>query len=333
MLKPSTMEFAFKSYDVRVVQNATDTIIRAEERESRKLFEGTFFDRDFPDYAALGGLEFAIKMLLNGLQGVKDVILSVNCLEKTELQLVVQYCPSMFPKPIFLTFLLSSVRRASAAEDVETMGRRIKELETRLLEMNALNERLEEMEERLTEVEEMGEEVVLIPGMSVIPRTIESFIIIQYPQSVLDCDIWINNTKLPAGHTVDSHFPQFKKNTAQQLYADVPPPPSSVRNLARLTSCKNVTIYGRQKSRVGDVEYIGQLGSIRELNLVNIENLMDLSWITGCEQLTHVVLYGCINLHDISPLRELKHLIVLDIRGTNVKNTDFLTNSRLTITK
>jgi len=212
------------------------------------------------------------------------------------------------------------------------MGRRIKELETRLLGMNTLKERLEEMEERLKEVEELTDDVVFIPGMPVIPRTVKVFIVIQYPQSAQLCDIWIHNTKLPVGHTLDSHFSQFKINNEHQLYADVPAP-SSVRNLGRLTSCTNVTIHSHRKTRVGDIECIGELPNIREINLVNIENLMDLSWITGCQQLTHLVLFGCSNLHDITPLRELKNLTVLDIRGTAVKNTAFLTNSRLSITK
>jgi len=209
------------------------------------------------------------------------------------------------------------------------MGRRIKELETRLLGMNTLKERLEEMEERLTEMEEMTETVVCLPGMTVIPRIVESFISMASGAGVL-CNIWISGIQLPQGHN-RAHFNHFKITSESQFISESTP--TSVRNLAYLTGCTNITICPQSPVKVKDIECIGELPDIREINLVNIENLMDLSWITGCQQLTHLVLFGCSNLHDITPLRELKNLTVLDIRGTNVKNTAFLTNSRLTITK
>ena len=332
------MEFVYKSYEIRIVQNASDTIIRAEERESRKLYEATFFDRDFPDFAALGGLEFAIKMLLNGLQNTKDVILSVNLREKKELQITVQYAPSMFPKPIFLSFILSSVRRASASEDVETMGRRIKELESQLTGIVTLQLRLTQAEKqlgamdalqkRIVDMEDASSEYVLMPGMTPIPKTVSSFIII--PESAVPSPLWISGTHFPQGHSY-ANFPQFKISNATQVSSVVSP--SSIKNIKRLKSCQSVVICNASVAQLTDIESIGSLTNLRWLNLVNINNLTNISWITGCPQLTHLVLFGCSGLTDISHVKELKQLTVLDIRGTGVKNTDFLTNSRLTITK
>jgi Leucine-rich repeat (LRR) protein len=144
------------------------------------------------------------------------------------------------------------------------------------------------------------------------------------------CNIWISGIQLPQGHNA-SHFSHFKINTECQVNAESTP--VSIRNLAHLTGCKNITICKSSPIKLQDIDSISELKNLRELNLVNIESLMEISWIQSCQQLTHLVLFGCSNLHDITPLRELKNLTVLDIRGTNVKNSAFLTNSRLTITK
>jgi len=139
------MDFTHNGYDVRIVQNAADTIIRFETCDTRKVYEATFFDRDFPEYASLGGLEFATKMLTNALQGVANV--AIRCsISHGDLTVEVEYTTPLFPKPVLLTFVLHSVRRTSATEDVVSLGRRIKELESQLTEMVALQKRLAVME-------------------------------------------------------------------------------------------------------------------------------------------------------------------------------------------
>jgi chaperonin cofactor prefoldin len=331
------MEFKHSVYDVRIVQNAADAIIRFETRDTRKLYEATFFDRDFPEYTSLGGLEFATKMLTNALQGFANVAIRCSVF-KGDLNVAVEYTTPLFPKPVLLTFVLNSVRRASATENVETLGRRIKELESQLTGMVALQKRLTQAEtqlgtmdalqKRIAEMEDASNECVLMPGMTPIPKTVSSFIII--PESAVPSSLWISGTHFPQGHSY-ANFPQFKISNATQVNSVVSP--SSIKNIKRLKSCQSIVICNASAAPLADIESIGSLTNLCWLNLVNINNLTNISWITNCPNLTHLVLFGCSGLADISPVRDLKNLTVLDIRGTGVKNTDFLTNSRLTITK
>lgn len=313
------MEFKHSSYDIRIVQNAADAIIRFETRDTRKLYEATFFDRDFPDYASLGGLEFATKMLTNALQGVANVAIRCSVLNGN-LNVAVEYTTPLFPKPVLLTFVLNSVRRASATEDVETLGRRIKELENQLTGMVAL-------QKRLADIEEATSDVVFIPGMLPIPNTVNSFIYI--PEGAIPCSMYIP-TLLNQGHSW-GHWPHYKINSSTQFATNNLP--SSIQNIKRFKRCQHVVICNTSPTSLIGIESIGSLPHLLSLNLVNVDNLRDISWITNCPKLTHLVLFGCSGLTDISPVRDLKNLTVLDVRGTGVKNTDFLTNSRLTITK
>jgi len=314
------MDFKHNGYDVRIVQNAADTIIRFETRDTRKLYEATFFDRDFPEYTSLGGLEFATKMLTNALQGVANVAIRCSVVDG-DLNVVVEYTTPLFPKPVLLTFVLNSVRRASATEDVVSLGRRIKELEGQLTDMVALQKRLDDMEEATSDV-------VFMPGIMPIPNTVNSFIYI--PEGAIACAIYIAPTLLSQGQHW-GHWPHYKINSHSQFATNNLP--SSIQNIKRLKSCQHVVICNHSATSLTGIESIGSLPHLISLNLVNVDNLRDISWITNCPKLTHLVLFGCSGLTDISPVRDLKNLTVLDVRGTGVKNTDFLTNSRLTITK
>ena len=263
--------------------------------------------------------------------------------KKTELHITVQYAPSMFPKPIFLSFILRSVRRASATEDVETMGRRIKELESKLTGIVTLQVRLtqaekqlgamEALQKRIAEMEDASNECVLMPGLPIIPRTVTTFLcgpVAAWPCTLYARDIHGVVQVLHQGHSW-GNFTQFQINNTSQV--NFPIAPTSIKNIKRLVSCQSVVIHNAVVAPLTGIESIGSLKYLQYLNLVNINNLTDISWITNCPQLTHLVLFGCSGLTDISHVKELKQLTVLDIRGTGVKNTDFLTNSRLTITK
>jgi hypothetical protein len=185
------MDFTHNGYDVRIVQNAADTIIRFETCDTRKVYEATFFDRDFPEYTSLGGLEFATKMLTNALQGVANI--AIRCsISHGDLTVEVEYTTPLFPKPVLLTFVLHSVRRTSATEDVVSLGRRIKELESQLTEMVALHK-------RVTEMEEATNDIVCMPGMLPIPNTVLTFLYI--PEgAALPCTMNIGLRVLNSGH-------------------------------------------------------------------------------------------------------------------------------------
>jgi hypothetical protein len=235
---------------------------------------------------------------------------------------MVEYTTPLFPKPVLLTFVLHSVRRTSATEDVVSLGRRIKELESQLTEMVALQKRVADMEAATSDI-------VCMPGMLPIPNTVLTFLYI--PEgAALPCTMYIGPRVLDSGGRWGRSVHQLKNTSTQFSSTHLP---SSIRNIKRLKKCQHVVLYNTSATSLHGIESIGCLPHLLSLNIVNITNLTDISWITNCPNITHLVLFGCSGVTDISPVRDLKHLTVLDIRGTGVKNTDFLTNSRLTITK
>ncbi|NDB86323.1 MAG: hypothetical protein EB127_27045 [Alphaproteobacteria bacterium] len=259
-------------------------------------------------------------MLTNALQGVANI--AIRCsISHGELTVEVEYTTPLFPKPVLLTFVLHSVRRTSATEDVVSLGRRIKELESQLTEMVALQKRVAEMEEATSDI-------VCMPGMLPIPNTVLTFLYI--PDGSLPCTMNIGLRLLNSGHHL-GYWPDLKINTSTQF--STTHLPSSIRNIKRLKKCQHVVLCNTSATSLDGIESIGCLPHLLSLNIVNVNNLTDISWITNCSRLQHLVLFGCSGVTDISPVRDLKHLTMLDIRETGVKNTDFLTNSRLTITK
>jgi hypothetical protein len=55
------MEFTAGEFNVRLILNPTDFILRFEHSDTHRVYERTFFERDFIDYNVLGGLEFVGK--------------------------------------------------------------------------------------------------------------------------------------------------------------------------------------------------------------------------------------------------------------------------------
>jgi len=60
-------------------------------------------------------------------------------------------------------------------------------------------------------------------------------------------------------------------------------------------------------------------------------NLLSISWISNLKNLKSASFQGCGSLSEVSPLKSLINLTELNVKNTNVKNTAFLANSKLTI--
>ena len=170
------MDYTYGEYDVRLVLNAADAIVRFEERATRKLFEATFFDRDFAEFKSIGGLEFVMKVLMtalrNYLKGVSTgVTMALTFVEKN-LLLTLTYTPELIPKPIVIDISLPAIRRASCDEDTETLTCRVKELEAKLAEMSELQKkyvadvetpalrRMKERESKIGEIPKLVENAI-----------------------------------------------------------------------------------------------------------------------------------------------------------------------------
>ena len=166
------MDYTYGEYDVRLVLNAADAIVRFEERATRKLYEATFFDRDFAEFKSIGGLEFVMKVLVTALRNNKcsagtGVTMALTFVEKN-LLLTLTYTPELIP-PIVIDISLPAIRRASCDVDTETLTRRVKELEDKLAEMSELQKkyvadvqafalgRMKEMESKFLEIPKLVE--------------------------------------------------------------------------------------------------------------------------------------------------------------------------------
>ena len=330
------MDYTYGEYDVRLVLNAADAIVRFEERATRKLFEATFFDRDFAEFKSIGGLEFVMKLLVGAL--CRDGPTLESAIVDKNLLLTVTYAQKLLPKPIVVSFPLPAIRRATCSEDTETLTRRIKELESKLVGIT-------ELQKRVVELESMTDGVVLMPGLLPIPNTVHMFCV--WPlgaagAAVTSDSLWPAPFAIPevpgavlnhgVGNVAITHTPSYSSITdiTYSQFGSV----HSLKQVKYLTNCNSLHIMNNKTAKpVKDLQSIGALRKLTSLTLTYISNLTDISWIESLTELNSVIFYGCSSLVDITPLRKLTKLKTLDIRLTGVKNTDYLTNSGLTILK
>jgi len=123
---------------------------------------------------------------------------------------------------------------------------------------------------------------------------------------------------------------------------------NNLSNLKFLKHCTQLILSGLNEVR--DYSPLGEMTQLTHLTIVSSRHfhwnnsatypnqgnnpiLTDIKWITKLKNLHSLTLLGCNSLSDITPLKELTNLRELDIRETAVRNSDFLTNPHLKITK
>ena len=112
---------------------------------------------------------------------------------------------------------------------------------------------------------------------------------------------------------------------------------TTLKNLKYLQSCETLVISGM--SLITDYSPIGKMKNLKTLAIVGSPNnqftpqLKDITWIKDLEKLENVYFTNCQHLVNIRPLQSLENLKVLNIQGSGLKNTDYLQQSALTITK
>ena len=363
------MEFSYESYAVRIVLNPVDIIVRFEHQSNSRVYEQTFFERDFQEYQVLGGLDFVGKVITMALQKDKDKEADMAKFTETPSKLTFDIVVSskLFAKKnIVLSFALPALRKQTASADLDIVNKKVKDvvdsMEPKLAAMQTLTEKLLA---RITELEERGSQFVVFPGCDyAISVTIPSL------------TLGRNNFGLPNGEYLSSMYPQMRcmpKNNQNQLanfnkdipfmnhghginniWTDAPGHYShsgitSLKSLKHLKNCAHLTLSGTSELR--DYSPIGDMTSLVTLTIVSSRSvnpntnpvsypsaghnppLTDIKWITKLKNLQTLSFLGCASLVDITPLKELTNLRELDIRETGVRNTDFLTNPNLKITK
>jgi len=145
---------------------------------------------------------------------------------------------------------------------------------------------------------------VYLPGIPPIPKGVQS--ILMSKGGVLPAPVYIYSGQRLA----DPTFYTFISDTMYHIT-------ESAQSLVTFydVSCISLTICCHDEG----VDYLSNIATLPNLlclNLINVSNVTDISWIRGCSKLTHLVLYGCKNLVDVAPLRSLASLKFVDLRGT-----------------
>jgi hypothetical protein len=364
------MEFTYSEYLVRITLNPTDIIIRFEQNTTFRAYEQTFFDRDFPEASFLGGLEFVGKVLIAALKEPKSTDVCIDGFKKTNTNLSFAVAVN---NPLFtlrFPFELPALRKDSGSLDINVLNRKMKEMsegfEPRLKQLQeALEGRLaivDKLTSRIGELEDRCGSSITLPGcIFAIPVNVTSLILVR------------NQTCLPDGRAFATMMPGYSTsgqynnapvnwnnmfqgtshngfhivwNPAQDAFAF--DKVTSISNLKHLKQCKQLTLSGTGEladySALGEMNWLTHLTIISSrqyqnsppnywINAGNNPPLRDLSWVKNLKSLHSLTLLGCASLSDITHLKDLPNLRELDIRETGVRNTDFLINPNLKITK
>jgi hypothetical protein len=364
------MEFHYSDYLVRITLNPTDIIVRFEHNTTFRAYEQTFFDRDFPEASFLGGIEFVGKVLTTAFSSKSsDVGIEGFKKSNTNISFTVVVNNPLFVTGIGFLFELPALRKESGNLDMNVLNRKVKEmndsleprlkqlqeaLEGRLAIVDTLTVRLKEMEDRC------GSSITLPGCMFAIPTNLTSIILIKN-QTVLP-DGRAFSTMMPGYHTsgqynnspvnwnnmfqgVNHTGYHIVWNPAQEAFAF--DKLTSISNMKYLKNCKQVTLSGCMEladyATLGEMPWLTHLTIVSSrqyqnnpANWINAGNnppLRDISWVKNLKNLQSLTLLGCSSLSDITPLKDLPNLKELDIRETAVRNTDFLVNPNLKITK
>lgn len=359
------MEFSYTNFNGRLILNPNDFILRFEEKENYRIYERIFLDRDFVEYLAIGGINFvsaAISLLFSDSDKAKSngLIIKDFTSNSNMIAFKLVYTNAVIVDPIVIPFQICAIRKEDAGVDLEDVNRRMKSL------MSSFEKRMLEMESKVLELTERCGDSITISGCEyAIPIHTTTLKLVRN-----NCGDWDNhfyscifphkNFCVPDGNKFTNQASsttwQWVQNGTITLY-DSPFTYSilntnvkiCLKNIKYLKNCQWLMLCGL--SVIQDYSAIGNLTELQTLIICSsretsnpiranqqVEHsndcqLKDISWIRNLKKLTTVKFMGCSQLTDITPLKDLPNLTTLDIRGTGVKNSDFLTNGKLTITK
>ena len=351
------MELVCGNYDVKLIPNPTDFILRLENRDNARLFERTFFERDFAEYTVLGGLEFIINI-------VKDRMKDVEITESTtQATFTVSWGSKFSPRSIDFKFTIPAIKRDKASGDMDEVTARIKKMEKVAAEQKAALDRMlvlyDKINSHVTELEARCGDTITLPGCDyAISTDVTNLILIK------------NWGMLPDGRQFSTFYQDFyfQSNPGWAEYAGTGPchhpnqgpnPQWSIvkngekaiifnnlKSIKNLKYCKkltSLTICGAEEltdytlsdlKKLQTLNIIANFGHQHPTFRVKDSNppLTDISWISNLKSLEQVSFRGCSQLVNVGPIKDLPNLKELDLRDTGVKNTGFLASSTLKIT-
>ncbi len=359
------MEFTLSSFTGRLVLNPSDFILYLEHKDSARMYEHTFFDRDFLEVSQMGGLEFVGRLLTTAIQK-PNAHLDFKVAKETPaiLTLILTYSNPILLKPISLTMELPAARRATGSADVGELGRKLRETVATVARLGEtlkqINPRvqatLEKLMARLSDLEERTGDFVVLPGCEyAIPASLTSLKLVADGTCLLDnayYSVHSANMKFPYPNN-GQNFPIHNPFAWQNGQSDVGSygivgDSVSLKNIKHFKQLTHLVIAGIQTVRFANA--IGALTRLTHLTIIGVHkvqwghnnnqcmnvqsnDIKDISWVKNLPNLQTLILKGCKNIMDITVLKDMPQLKELDIRDTGVRNTDFLTNPSLKITK
>ena len=350
------MELVCGNYDLKLIPNPTDFILRLENRDNARLFERTFFERDFAEYIVLGGLEFVVNLLK---EKMKDVEITES---PTQATFTVSWGSKFCPRSIDFKFTIPAIKRDKASGDMEEVTARMKKMEKVALEQKAALDQMlvlyTKISANVTELEARCGDTITLPGCDyAIPTDVTNLILIKnwgmLPDgrqfSTFYQDFYFQNQPGWSEYvgTSPCHHPQqgnpqwsiVKNGEKAIIFKNL----KSIKNLKYCKNLTSLTICGAHELRdytLSDLKNLTTLNIIANFGLQNPNfkvkdfhpSLTDISWISSMKNLQNVSFRGCIQLVNIGPIKDLPNLKELDLQDTGVKNTGFLASSTLKIT-
>ena len=355
------MELVCGNYDVKLIPNPTDFILRLENRDNARLFERTFFERDFAEYTVLGGLEFIVNMLKYEMGQTKDVEITET---PTQVTFTVLW-GSQFTQSIDFKFTIPAIKRDKASADIEEVTARMKKMEKVAAEQKAALDRMlvlyDKINSHVTELEARCGDTITLPGCDyAISTDVTNLILVMnwgmlpdgrqfstfYPGFFFQNNPgWGEyNRNYPCNHPNQGNNPHWiniERSGDEKAFVF-----NNLKSIKNLKYCKNLTsltICGAQELTdytLSDLKKLQTLNIIANFGQQNPNykvkdshpQLTDISWISNLKNLQNVSFRGCTNLVNVGPIKDLPNLKELDLRDTGVKNTGFLASSTLKIT-
>lgn len=175
------MELVCGNYDLKLIPNPTDFILRLENRENARLFERTFFERDFAEYIVLGGLEFVFNMLKSEMAIPKNIDITET---PTQVTFTVYWGSQFCPQGIDFKFTIPAIKRDKASADMEEVTARMKKMEKVAAEQKAALDQMlvlyDKISANVTELEARCGDTITLPGCDyAIPTDVTNLILIR----------------------------------------------------------------------------------------------------------------------------------------------------------
>ena len=259
------MEFNYKDYFVRIVQNPTDLIVRFEKH---RVWERTFTERDFVELQVLGGLEFIGNLLTAVLKADETKLLKAKDITEgpKNLSFDLVYFPEHI-SPITINICLQAVKLQTANVETELLARQLRELKTSVKELTDLTITLKK---QLQEQIEKSQGYVMIAGS---------------PNPINDKIISLDANSLPSHNLITSlaNLKYLTECTSLFLQGIHVEDFSAIGNMTKLQ-----TLIINSAPKLKDISWIKNLKQLHTANFNSCQNLIDISPLTKIPNLKTV---------------------------------------------